>query len=103
MLTHVKNYKSAYLLAYKQGLWVICSHGREQAELGSREGVVKGIGSRQSRIVKVRAVEGWGGKCPIWPEAWWPETRQPESQENKPFVLRTYIVGRVRVKELHID
>ena len=41
-----------------------------------------------------------------WPEAKWLEARRPLSQEypvSESFVLRTYIVGRMAVKKLHID
>ena len=56
----VKNYRSANLLACKQGLLVIYSHGREQAGL-VEVGMGKGIGLGQSWV---RAAKGQGGKCP---------------------------------------
>ena len=59
---------------------------------------VKGVGSGQSRVVKVRAAIGWGGKPPGRPEAGWPESQEP--QESKSFVLRTYINGGMGVKKV---
>ena len=67
-----------------------------------RKGLAEVGGERhgQSRVreAKVR-VEGQGGKQ----TSVWPESRQPESQEKECFILRTYKVGRMGVKKLHID
>ena len=69
----VKNYRSASLLVCKQGIFVICSQGTEQALLRwgrmAREGVVITQGDKSSSS----------------------------------FVLRTYIVGGMAVKKLYID
>lgn len=45
---------------------------------------------------------------PQWLEAVWPGSpgvarERQESQESEPFVRRTYVVGRVEAKMLHID
>ena len=66
--------------------------------------------SRQSRAGKVRVAEDQGGKAPRWPDAGWPESQElqehpecPESlRERESFVLRTYIVGGIGEKKLHI-
>lgn len=49
-------------------------------------------GSGQSRAAEGRAAAG-RGQSP----------GQPESRENEPFALRTYVVGGLEVKKLHID
>ena len=61
-------------------------------------GVVKGIGSGQSRVAKVTAAEGRGDKPPGNQRA-----KKAKSQEYESFVLRKYIVGGMGVKKLHID
>ena len=70
-------------------------------------------GKAKVRVVKSRVAKSG------WPEARWPKevvrglvargrvTRGPphgrENQESKSFVLRTYIVGGMGVRELNID
>ena len=61
---------------------------------------MKGIGSGKSRVAKVRAAEGQCGKPPGGLR---PGGQKAKSREIKSFVLRTYIVGGMGVKKLHID
>ena len=61
---------------------------------------MKGTGSGQSRVAKVRVAEGWGSKPPGGLR---PGGQKAKSREIKSFVLRTYIVGGMGVKKLHSD
>ena len=60
---------------------VICSHGREWALL--RSGRKTRAGVARARMARGRAAR--------------------ERAEREPFVLRTYVVGRIGVKKLHTD
>ena len=69
--------------------------------------------SGQSRVVKVRAAEDQGGKPlgglrpggqrPSSPRAKSAKSNQAPKGESESFVLRTYIVGGIGEKKLHID
>ena len=82
----VKYDRSASVLACKQGLLMIHSHGREQA-------LLKWGRKSRARVARKGVARGRSGKSPGWPEARWPES----------FVLRVHIVGCMEVKKLHID
>ena len=101
LLAHVKNYRSANLLACD---WFISDLlpwkrtglarvGDETIKIQKKK--KKGKVPRQSRMAKVRAAEDCGG------EAVWPESQESTTSES--FVLKTYIVVGIGVKRLHID
>ena len=96
MLPHVKNYRSANLLACNQ--FISGPFPWKRTGLG-RVGV-RGKVSGQSRAAKVREAEDQGGKPPCGLRPGGPRdsaksTPRPQEREKEreSFVLRTYIVG----------
>ena len=102
LLTHVKNYRSADLSACNQ--FISDPFPWKRTGLG-RVGL-KGKGSGQRRVAKVRAAEGQGHKHPSGlrlgiqrpsgPRA--KSIKSPPSGEMESFVLRTYTVDGIGEK-----
>ena len=101
LLTHVKNYKSANLLA--------CNQFISDPFPWKRTGLARVRDERQSFRAKQGGKSKSGGglrwQAPGWPESRWPEAQWPRSQEfpepsreSSSFVLRTYIVGGIGEK-----
>ena len=104
MLTHVKSYRSANLLACNQ--FISDPFPWKETGLG-RVG-----GERQSFRAKQgdkRAAEDQGGQPPgsLRPSGLRAKSVKsapsPPERERESFVLRTYIVGGIGGKKLHID
>ena len=87
----VKNYRSANLLEYKQSLLVLSSNATakaREARAGWPEASDQHPGGQRPLSQRL------GGQGhPVW----------KEGQENKSFVLRTYVVQGVGVREVHFD
>ena len=81
LLMHVKNYRSANLLACNQFI----SDPFPWKKMGLVEWGVKGKVSRQSRVAKVRVAEDQGGKPPggLRPVAQEPRTPQAPERETE--------------------